>query len=226
MRATYCEQVREIERRALEGMDLVLRALDDAMQAVNGSDAMLVARVVADEDRLDAHCRDVNASILSLLALQAPVASDLRLMVALIDVLGRMERMGDQCVTIAKLVVGLDDPDDPDGPADAVLLESFASMGLLVREQTLMAERAFVARDVVGAERLRVHDLRINALNREIFRRGVEIGGAPQMRRWAMQMTLAARCLERIGDNAVDIGERAAFVATGLLREFADASHR
>ena len=67
-------------------------------------------------------------------------------------------------------------------------------------------------------------DREINRLNREIFRLAIEIGDDPDTREWAMHMILVARALERIGDNAVDIGEQVAFVVTGLFREFSDSS--
>jgi phosphate transport system protein len=68
-------------------------------------------------------------------------------------------------------------------------------------------------------------DGQINRCNREVFRIALEIGDDPDTREWAMHMMLVARALERIGDNAVDIGEQVAFVVTGLFREFRDASH-
>ena len=67
-------------------------------------------------------------------------------------------------------------------------------------------------------------DEEINALNRKIFRRAVDVGDNVELREWAMFMVLVARCLERIGDNTVDIAEQTVFVVTGLFREFADAS--
>jgi len=65
----------------------------------------------------------------------------------------------------------------------------------------------------------------VNRINRELFRLAVEIGDDVDTREWAMHMTFVARALERLGDNAVDIGEQAAFVVTGLFREFSDSSH-
>ena len=68
-------------------------------------------------------------------------------------------------------------------------------------------------------------DREINRLNREIFRMALEIGDDHDTREWAMHMILVARALERIGDNAVDIGEQVVFVVTGLFSEFSDSSH-
>ena len=75
------------------------------------------------------------------------------------------------------------------------------------------------------AEDLVRQDEQINRLNRDVFSRAVEIGTDADRREWAMTMLLAARAIERIGDNAVDIGEQVVFLVTGLFREFEDASH-
>jgi len=77
---------------------------------------------------------------------------------------------------------------------------------------------AFSARDVALAEDLVRQDREINRLNREIFRLAIEIGDDPDTREWAMHMTMVARALERVGDNAVDIGEVTAFIVTGQFR--------
>ncbi|MDO8211666.1 phosphate signaling complex protein PhoU [Conexibacter sp. CPCC 206217] len=221
MRSGYCEELAEIERRGLDTVDLAVEALDRVLEALALRDADLARAVVAGDDLLDERCRRTQREILTLMARQAPVASDLRTILGLIDFVSRIERVGDQCVTIAKFVA----LDGREAPADTLLLDCIALMGRLVREQLVLAKRAFATRDVPLAEQLPQLDQRVNLLNREVFQRGIEIGGTADVRRWAMHMTLAARCLERIGDNAVDVGERVVFVATGRLREFSDASH-
>ena len=89
----------------------------------------------------------------------------------------------------------------------------------------VQCKQAFERRDVGLAEDLVRQDDEIDRLNRASFARALDIGDDPDTREWAMHMMLVARCLERIGDNAVDIGEQTAFVVTGLFREFEDASH-
>jgi phosphate transport system protein len=159
--------------------------------------------------------------VLSLLARQAPVATDLRTVAAVLDVIKHIERMGDQCVNIAKLLpLAGHEP-----PSDDKLLALIARMGAQSRSQVLQSKAAFERRDVGLAEDLVRQDERINRCNREVFRIALEIGDDPDTREWAMHMMLIARALERIGDNAVDIGEQVAFVVTGLFREFTDASH-
>jgi phosphate transport system protein len=176
---------------------------------------------VNDDDRIDGRYLEVHQGILSLLALQAPVATDLRTVAALLHVIKHAERMGDQCVNIAKVMqlVGYEPLSDEE------LLGRIFRMGRLARSEVAQAKQAFMLRDVALAENLVLQDEEINVLNREVFRRAVEIGTDGDRREWAMMMMLVSRALERIGDNAVDIGEQVAFVVTGLFREFSDASH-
>jgi phosphate transport system protein len=191
------------------------------MRALLTADAALAADVVAGDDRLDACYVETHHALLSVLALQAPVAGDLRLVVALLHAIRSIERMGDQCVTIAKLALR----EAPDALRDEQLRQRIARMAEIVRGEVEQAREAFARRSATQAERLVELDRDVNALNREVFGRAVAIGGDPDLREMGMRMTLVARALERIGDNAVDIGEQAAYVVTGRFREFSDASH-
>jgi phosphate transport system protein len=199
----------------------VIEQLERVLEALEQQDVELAQMVIADDDRVDGRYLEVHQGILSLLALHAPVAGDLRLVAALLHTIKHIERMGDQCVNIAKMIPlsGHEPPVHPE------LLEALAKMGALARSEVLQARGAFAERDVGLAEDLVRQDREINRLNREIFRYAIEIGDDPDTREWAMHMTLVARALERIGDNAVDIGEQVAFVVTGLFREFSDSSH-
>jgi phosphate transport system protein len=220
-RVHFQDELRALEAQALGALDLVITSLDRTLEALEHQDIELASIVVNDDDRLDGRFLEVHQGILSLLALQAPVAGDLRTVAALLHVIKHAERMGDQCVNIAKVMplVGHDPPADP------ALLERIFKMGALARSEVAQAKQAFTLRDVALAQDLVRQDEEINALNREVFRLAVAIGTDEDRREWAMTMMLVARALERIGDNAVDIGEQVAFVVTGLFREFSDASH-
>jgi phosphate transport system protein len=136
-------------------------------------------------------------------------------------VIKHIERMGDQCVNVAKLLpLAGHNP-----PAHEPLLGKICEMGNQARAEVVQAKQAFSRRDVPLAEDIVRQDACLNKLNREVFRIALEIGDDADQREWAMHMMLVARSLERIGDNAVDIGEQTAFVVTGLFREFTDASH-
>jgi phosphate transport system protein len=208
------------EAAAMGGLDIVVEQLDRTMEALEHRDVELAQIVIADDDRVDGRYLEVHQGVLSLLALQSPVAGDLRLVAALLHVIKNMERMGDQCVNIAKLIplAGYDAPVDED------LLDRALRMARAARSETIQAKTAFVARDVAMAEDLVRQDREINRLNREVFALAIEIGTDADTREWAMHMVMVARALERIGDNAVDIGEQTAFVVSGLFREFSDSS--
>ena len=219
-RVHFQDELRALEEQALGALDLVVATLDRTLEALEHADIELATIVVNDDDRIDGRFLEVHQGILSLLALQAPVAGDLRTVAALLHVIKHAERMGDQCVNIAKVMplVG------HEPPSDEAMLERIFKMGRLARSEVAQAKQAFVLRDVSLAQDLVRQDDEINCLNREVFRRAVEIGTDEDRREWAMSMMLVARALERIGDNAVDIGEQVAFVVTGLFREFSDAS--
>jgi phosphate transport system protein len=219
-RAHFQEQLRELEENALGGLDLIVEQLDRVLESLYHQDVELAQMVIADDDRVDGRYLEVHQGILSLLALQAPVAGDLRLVAALLHMIKHIERMGDQCVNIAKLIpLSGHEP-----PVHREMLDALAKMGAFARSEVIQSKAAFAARDVGLAEDLVRQDREINRLNRDIFRLAIEIGDDPDTREWAMHMTLVARALERIGDNAVDIGEQVAFVVTGLFREFSDSS--
>jgi phosphate transport system protein len=220
-RVHYQEELQNLEARALEGLDMVAAQLDRAVEAGEHQDTELAELVVASDDVIDGRYLEIHQSILTLLATQAPVATDLRLISALLHLIKAIERMGDQCVNIGKLIpIAGHEP-----PADERIIKDIRTMGQQVRAQISQAKRAFETRDVEMARDLVHQDDLVDDLNKEIFRIALEIGDDHDRREWAMTMILVARAIERIGDNTVDIGEQVAFIVTGLFREFQDASH-
>jgi phosphate transport system protein len=220
-RAEYREELERLEAAALDGLDIVAAQLDRAIEAVEHNDSELAELIVASDDVVDGRYLEVHQAILTLLATQAPVATDLRLIAALLHLMKAMERMGDQCVNIAKMIPLT----GHEPPADERIVKDVVMMGKQVRTQISQAKRAFGDRDVEMARDLVRQDDVVDNLNKEIFRIALEIGDDHDRREWAMTMILVARAIERIGDNAVDIGEQVAFIVTGLFREFQDASH-
>jgi phosphate transport system protein len=220
-RTQYQEELDRLEASALDGLDMVSTALQRTLEAVEQQDVELAQLVVADDDRIDGRYLEVHQSLITLLATQSPVATDLRLISALLHVLKNVERMGDQCVNICKMIpLSGNEP-----PADPEMVKLILSMGGQARALISQAKRAFADRDVELARDLVIQDDMVDNLNRDCFRLALEIGDDADRREWAMTMLLAARAIERIADNAVDIGEQVAFVVTGLFREFEDASH-
>jgi phosphate transport system protein len=220
-RIHYQAELEQLEASALGGLDLVSEQLGRTTEAVEQQDVELAQQVIGDDDRIDGRYLEVHQSLIALLARQSPVATDLRLISALLHVLKNVERMGDQCVNICKLIpLTGNEP-----PADEEMVRLILTMGKQTGTLISQAKRAFEERNVEMARDLVRQDDVVDNLNRECFGLALEIGDDADKREWAMTMLLAARAIERIGDNAVDIGEQVAFVVTGLFREFEDASH-
>ena len=215
-RIRYQQELKDLENSVLGGIDLVVEQMDRVTEALEHQDVELAGIVIADDDRIDGRFLEVHQGILSLLARQSPVAEDLRLVAALLHVIKHVERMGDQCVNIAKLI-----PLSGHEPVRSdEILERLIQMGRFARAEVIQCRAALAELDVELAESLVSTDRDINRLNREIFRLAVDAGDEYEVREWSMHMTLVARAYERIGDNAVDIGEQVAFIVTGLFREF------
>ncbi len=216
-RHQFRESLKELERDTLGGLDLVAQALGRALESVNFQDVELAATLIAD-DRIDECYLNIHQGALWLLACQAPVAGDLRIVAALLHISRCVERMGDQCANIAKLVrlSGHEAPKDND------ILDAIERIGELARAQVSQAREAFATRNVALAHELVGLNGEIERLNRDIIARAVDVGDHVEVREWAMYMILVARCLERVASNTVDIAEQTVFVVTGLFREFAD----
>ncbi|MEA2155402.1 MAG: phosphate transport system protein [Solirubrobacteraceae bacterium] len=219
-RLRFQRDLDELQEHALGTLDLVLALLDRVIEALEHQDVELTQLVVAGDALVDERCSEVQHRALSLLALQGPVAGDLRLLAALLHVVRFVERMGNQCVSVAKLIpLSGHEP-----PVRNEILQRVLTMGRCARAEVVQCRRSFAERNVELAEDLVTRDREVNRLNREIFRLAIEAGDDEDTREWAMLMTLVARAFERVGDNAVDVGEQTAFLVTGLFREFSDAS--
>ena len=218
---TSRRELEGLERSALGGLDLVAQALDRALETICNQDIELASMVIADDDRIDGRYLEVHQGILSLLALQAPVAGDLRLVAALLHVIKHVERMGDQCVNMAKLVP----LDGHEPPAEQSLLDLIQRMGDQARQQVVQCGQAFARRDVGDGAGPGAPGRRDRQAEPGRLPLALELGDDLDRREWAMHMMLVGAASSGSGTMPVDIGEQTAFVVTGLFREFEDASH-
>jgi phosphate transport system protein len=220
MRVTFHEELETLEASLQEEGALVLRSLRGALRALIDQDGELADEVIEFDDEVDRRYVAIEEGIQSLLARQTPVAGDLRFVLAVLHVNLHLERIADYCVTIAKLVK-LAPPVEP----ERRLVDAFEEMGARAEEMVRVALRSFASRDLELAESLVALDELIDRANRRFVQQVLSVGHDPGLREWGLRMLLVSRCLERIGDHAVDIGERTAYVCTGEFREFTDASH-
>src|SRR5947199_8003907 len=161
-RHQFRESLRELETQALGGLDLVIQQLDRSLESISYQDVELAGMVIADDDRIDGRYLEVHQGVLSLLARQAPVAGDLRVVAALLHIIRCVERMGDQCVNIAKLVPlsGYEAPKDND------ILDAIERMGHCAHAQVGQAKQAFAQRNVGLARDLDGHEVETKRLDR------------------------------------------------------------
>jgi phosphate transport system protein len=220
MRASFQEELDNVEALLQEEGALVLRSLRGAINAVQENDRELADEVIAFDDEIDSRYVQIEEGIQVLLARQTPVAGDLRLVLAMLHINLHLERMADYCVTIAKLTKLA-----PEVDPNPRLLEGFEEMGSRAEEMIRVALDSFDRRDIAGAESLVELDELIDRANRRVVEQLLALGAAPEMREYGLRMVLVSRALERIGDHAVDIGEQTAYLLTAEFREFTDASH-
>jgi phosphate transport system protein len=220
VRVTFQEELDQLEASLQEEGALVLRVLRGALNALAQRDVELADDVISFDDDVDRLYLQIENEIESLLARQTPVATDLRLVLAMLHVNLHLERMADYSVTIAKLTKLVADVEP-----DAMLLQSLEEMGERAEEMIRVALDALANRNLEAAESLVDLDELIDRSNRRFVERVVEIVAEPGLREWVLRMVLVSRTIERIGDHAVDIGEQVAYLLTAEFKEFTDASH-
>lgn len=220
VRITFHEELREAEGELLRQGGVVRSQLDHVMRALDERDMPLAENVIERDDEVDDLYISTQQRVLNLLALQAPVAGDLRLVSAILHSNLHVERMGDLCVNIAKFVLNRHPY-----PSDSPMLDRLNEMGARSAEMLELALSAFAQRSAELAEELPVRDNSIDRLNRGMLEDLKQYVSDEESFEWASKLMLVARYLERFGDHAVDIGEQISFLETGVFREFTDASH-
>jgi phosphate transport system protein len=220
VRVEFQQRLDQLEASVQEQGELCIRALRGAITALEAQDAELCDEVIAFDDEIDMRYHRIEKLVEETLALETPVAGDLRLVLAVLHNSIHLERIGDQSVTIAKLTKLTADLETRHD-----LVEGLMEMGDRCEEMVKISLDAFAERDVARARSLVDLDELVDRTNRRVTDKVLEMAASPGLQEWGMRMIVVARCLERIGDNAVDIGEQTEFVVTGEFHEFTDASH-
>ncbi len=221
MRVSFTEELSQLEASLQEEGDLVLRALRSSLNALARGDEELADEVISFDDEVDRRYIALEEGVQSLLARQTPVAADLRLVLAILRVNLHLERMADYCVTVAKLTKLMGDLN----VSDERIGQSIEDMGQRAEQMIRVALDSFASRDPDKALTLVELDELIDRANRNASEDVLSLGDSPEEREYGLRMLVVSRCVERIGDHAVDIGEQVVYLVTGEFREFSDASH-
>ena len=215
MRDVFHADIEVLIDRLVETAEVCDHMLEGALHALVTPGSPGAQQVIARDNEVDRAYQEIERSVLELLALQAPVAGDLRLLSAILHANIHVERLGDYATHVANMAHVVSDlVDHPD------LARELVDMGTAASHVSRTALRSFADRDVATAHRLPLLDDRVDQLNLDIFRRFVQLAAVDERRlEWATHMVVVARSLERYGDHAVDIGEQTIFVATGQMVE-------
>ncbi len=219
-RTRFHEELELLELDVLGMGELSERAVGKAVGAlIDHQDAQAQA-VVAADDEIDEKYMSIETRILQLMALQTPVAGDLRLISAILHSNLHLERIGDMAVNIAKIYLSVSHL-----PTSQSIQAHIREMEDVVRPMIRTAMEAFRRRDLDLCLRLPEMDDPVDRLNLGMYKEVAALAGDPELLNWGLRMILVARQLERVGDHSVDIAEQVGFLLTGEFREFTDASH-
>jgi phosphate transport system protein len=219
-RRHFHEELHLLEMDVRSMGDIAESMIGEAFESLEGKDAQLAEKVISRDDELDDLYLGIEKRTLELLALQTPVATDLRLISALLHTNFHLERAGDMAVNIAKIAEVT-----ANLPTNDTILTQLREMADVVRPMLRAAMRAFAERDLDLALKIPAMDDPVDRLNRNMYREVAACADDQQLLEWAVRMMVVSRQLERTGDHAVDIAEQVAFFVTGEFREFTDASH-
>ena len=219
-RVSFHESLEQIEMNLLSMGELAGTSVQRSVEALVQHDDAKAQTVIDDDDTVDALYLKIDSDVLSVLALQSPVAADLRLISAIMHCNLHLERVGDQAVNVAKLYLRTKGESGSE-----TMRQQLEEMGTLVVSMLRTAMEAFGRRDLDLAFKVPTMDDPVDRLNRATHLEALKLADDPRSLDWGLHMNMAARALERVGDNAVDIAEQVGFLLTGEFREFTDASH-
>ncbi|MDM4763763.1 phosphate signaling complex protein PhoU [Galbitalea sp. SE-J8] len=210
MRELFQQELREVQERLVEIAGFVSVSIDSATRAFNDSDVSLAETVIANDERIDYAARELDELAINILARQAPVARDLRIVVSALRISASLERMGDMAEHIAQLARYR----FPDKVVPKPLRHTFAEMGALDVAIAKKLVTLLETEDVEVAEEIRGDDDRIDALHLSVFDKVLSEtwkGAAVD----TVDATLASRYHERFADHAVSIAKKVQYLATG-----------
>ncbi|MFD3507357.1 phosphate signaling complex protein PhoU [Nocardia sp. NPDC058666] len=212
MRVIYNEQMADLANLLGEMAGLAGQAMEQATQSLLQADLGLAEQVIGEQDRISVMISEAEEKAFALLALQAPVAGDLRQVVSAIQIVADVNRMGALALHVAKVTRRR----HPNHALPESVNGYFAEMGRIAVNMGAGAKEVLETRDPERAAQLNQDDEAMDDLHRHLFTllmdRDWTYGVGP-----AVDVTLLGRYYERFADHAVEIGRRVIFLVTGVL---------
>jgi phosphate transport system protein len=213
-RSLYVKRLADLQDDVLVMASMVEKAVDRAVDALKRSDLDLARQVIRDDRLINQKRFEIEERAITIMATQAPVAADLRVMVAVLNVIVDLERMGDHAEGIAKIALMVGDT----GPVKPLV--DLPRMARVCCEMLRAAGSAFVAHDDAWAAEIMKRDDEVDALDDQVYRDLLAImTSEPATIERATYLLWASHNLERIADRVTNICERVIFMRTGIMRQ-------
>jgi phosphate transport system protein len=216
--AQFHDELDSLEQRLLAIIDTAEGMVGRAVESVVTGNIAMADEVIEADNAIDTENFQIHQDWTTLMARYQPMGPDLRRMAVLLHLNITFERMGDQCVNIAKITklnAGL--------PTSERICDLITEMSDLVRPMIRTAIEAFVRKDLEEARLLPAMDEPVDRINANMYREAVEVSEDKGLLEWATKMILVSRALERVGDQSVDFAEQTAYLITGDRLAFDEA---
>jgi phosphate transport system protein len=213
-RTTYHKHLRDIEEDVLAMGNKVVNAIGRSIEALQKRDLTLAHQIIADDAQINEQRFSIEDKCVELIATQQPMASDLRILVAVLSIITELERIGDYADGIAKIVVMIGD----EAPLKPLI--DIPRMGEITLEMINTSLQSFVTRDVTLAMKAVSLDSVVDGLYDQVFRELLTFMMVdPKTTNRATRLIWVAHNLERAADRATNICERVVFTVTGKMEE-------
>jgi phosphate transport system protein len=219
MRENFRKHIKDLETRVVSLGKAVETAIQASMKALMERDMEMAQKIIHDDDLINRQRWEIEENCVNLIAMQQPVASDLREIIAIMNIITDLERMGDHAEGLAKIVLlfGKENP-----------VEAFTHLPVMADKAVGMLRKsidAFIRRDAKAAEAICVLDDEVDDLNDKVYHKMIQcMISQPQTVTRATYQIWAARNLERIADHVTNICERIVYLATGSMNKLPNTS--
>jgi phosphate transport system protein len=220
LRSTFHKEIEEIRQEVIQLGQSVIAAIPRATAVLLNSDLEGADYLLQADDEIDARAINIEEKCFQELALQSPVAGDLRLLVSMIKIAGELERSADLAVNICKAARRIYGHE-----IDPALRDLIAKMSEQAQQLFVSTMEAFKDNDAAKAAAIDDMDSFLDGLHRRFIAEIFEIHASKEIDlQVAVQLAMVARFYERIGDHAVNVSERTRFIVTGWKPELKGAA--
>ncbi|MBI4296341.1 MAG: phosphate signaling complex protein PhoU [Chloroflexi bacterium] len=214
IRTTFHKKLKEIQDDIVAMGGMVQEAISRSIDALKNRDLELAKQIIVDDHKINKKRFDIEEKCIQLIATQQPMASDLRTIISVLNIITEIERIGDYAEGIAKIVIMIGD-EPPLKP-----LIDIPRMAEKTNEMMRRSLEAFIARDAQAARKVALEDDEVDALYNQVFRELlIYMMEDPRTVSRATRLIWVAHNLERSADRVTNICERVVYIVTGKMEE-------